>query len=93
MFCRLFGESFPNLSSVDLEGVLSMMSKHPQYGCVSQIKEQLASDGPVRYRRDKKCATKRLINWLTEGLMNFLVALSHLDNLEHFGLEVPLILS
>ena len=61
MFCRLFGESFPNLSSVDLEGVLSMMSKHPQYGCVSQIKEQLASDGPVCYRRDKNVLLLQLI--------------------------------
>ena len=38
--CRLFAEQFSNLS-VDLEGVLSMMSKHPQYNCVSQIKEPI----------------------------------------------------
>ena len=43
MICRLFAEEVSNLS-VDLEGVLSMMSKHPQYNCVSQIKEQI---GPV----------------------------------------------
>ena len=40
IICRLFAEQFSNLS-VDLEGVLSMMSKHPQYNCVSQIKEQI----------------------------------------------------
>jgi hypothetical protein len=43
IICRLFAEKFSNLS-IDSEGVLSMMSKHPQYGCVSQIKDQL---GPV----------------------------------------------
>ena len=43
---RLFAEKFSNLS-LNLEGVLSMMLRHPQYSCVAQIKDQLAADGPV----------------------------------------------
>ena len=45
---RLFGDKFSHLG-VDLEAVLSVMSIHPQYSCVAQIKEQLASDGPVSF--------------------------------------------
>ena len=52
--CRLFAEKFSRLN-IDLEGVLSMMAKHPQYGCVSQIKEQLASDGPVSKSLSHTC--------------------------------------
>ena len=45
-FIRLFNENFSHLG-IDLEVVLSAMSRHPQYSCVDQIKEQLASDGQV----------------------------------------------
>ena len=45
----MFGEKFGHLG-VNLESVLSVMSRHPQYGCVAQIKEQLlAENGPVCY--------------------------------------------
>ena len=36
----MFGEKFGHLG-IDLESVLPVMSRHPQYGCVAQIKEQL----------------------------------------------------
>ena len=45
---RLFGDTFSHLG-IDLEAVLSVMSIHPQYCCVAQIREQLASDGPVSF--------------------------------------------
>ena len=46
---RMFGEKFGHLG-INVESVLSVMSRHPQYGCVVQIKEQLLADnGPVCY--------------------------------------------
>ena len=46
IFAGCLQKKFSNLS-VDLEGLLSMMVRHPQYSCVAQIKEQLTTDGPV----------------------------------------------
>ena len=45
---RLFGDKFSHFG-IDLEAVLTVISTHPQYSCVAQIREQLASDGPVSF--------------------------------------------